>query len=173
MSSQPKISTSLVDQSRVAYKKLLRTTYMLATRGQPMSVYKTVVDVQKANGVQLITGTDSGKCAAQFVEELSRSIKIKVASLLNESSFFAMLSDGSQARKTQSEKELVLVRLIFHGSPTYLCAGLENIDDYGDASALNVKKSLDNVFSSSDKVKLSECEYLHKLSINRLLHGQE
>ena len=37
--------------------------------------------------------------------------------VLTKASAFSVLSDGSQARKTGSEKELVFVRLAHHGKP--------------------------------------------------------
>ena len=39
-------------------------------------------------------------------------------------------------------------RVIKDGAPTMLCVGLANIEDAGDATAANIKSSLDNMFSS-------------------------
>ena len=69
--------------------------------------------------------------------------------MLTSSSFFSVLSDGSQ--------------VVRNGRPAYLCVGLENIDNYGDASADNIMKSLDDVFLNPQKMNITEEDYLEHL----------
>jgi len=70
--------------------------------------------------------------------------------------YFAVLSDGSQAWKTNSKKELILVCIVCDGLPMYLCHLLENMDDYGEANAMNIKKPLDDVFQTLNKIRLEK-----------------
>ena len=74
---------------------------------------------------------------------------------------FSVLSDGSQARKTGSEKEIVLVRVLKDGSPTYFCVALQDMDEYGDTTAENLKLSIDDAFKK--KIKITDDVYKSSL----------
>ena len=50
----------------------------------------------------------------------------KVAGIVANKKFMVMLSNGSQARKTHDEKELVLLRIKKEGVPAYFVASLRN-----------------------------------------------
>ena len=104
--------------------------------------FKTLVKVQKSNGVRLIAGTDSGEKAREFVHEIANAIREKLAVIICSSMAVAILSDGSQARKTDREKQLVLVRLVHGGIPVYYFVGLQDVDEYGDANAESLFKAL-------------------------------
>ena len=71
--------------------------------------------------------------------------------------FFSILSDGSQARKSGSEKELVLARVIKNGEVVHFVVALENVDDLGDATGANVKQAIDNAFKK--KLGKNNCFY--------------
>ena len=113
--------------------------------------------MQKANGVQLIQGTESGDKAKEFIGEIAKSIRQKIGTILKICTAFAVLSDGSQARKTGSEKELVYIRTAISGKPVSYLAGCQNIDYYGDANAGNLKSAVDDVFKKT--LHLDETEY--------------
>ena len=66
---------------------------------------------QKQNGVKLIQGKQDGRTAKEFVHCISEAIVEKVAVILASSNVMSVLSDGSQARKTGSEKDLILTRI--------------------------------------------------------------
>ena len=155
-STQPMINATLHLRARDAYKKLLRTAYIMAVSGQPLTSFTTMVAVQKANGVQLLSKTDSSDKAREFVQVLSDTVRAKIINALDkESSCFSVLSDGSQARKTGSEKELVFARTLKNGAPIYYCVALQDIDAFGDANAENVKASIDDVFQNPEKIHIS------------------
>ena len=65
-----------------------------------------------------------------------------------------MLSDGSQARKTNEEKELALLRIEKEGIPVYLVASLLEMADFGGTNAHPLK----NVFNDTENVPLADCE---------------
>ena len=58
----------------------------------------------------------------------------------------SILSDGSQAKKTNDEKELVLVRIERNGIPVYFVVSLLEIADLGGANANSIKAPIDSVF---------------------------
>jgi hypothetical protein len=54
--------------------------------------------------VRLISGCDSGEKGREFVHELANAIREKLALIMCSVSAFAALTDGSQPKKTGSEK---------------------------------------------------------------------
>lgn len=161
LNRQPRIDDQMHHVAREAYKKLLKTAYIVAEGGLPLAHFHTVVKAQKANGVKLIDGCDSGLVARDLIHEIAESIREKLAIILCSSNAFCCLSDGLQAKKTGSEKELVLVRVIRGGVPVFYCVSLEDLDSYGDANAENLKQSIDNTFL--EKIKISNDTYSVKL----------
>ena len=120
--------------------------YLLAVNNQPLSAFETAVKIQKSNGVKLIEGLDSGAKAKEFINYLADSSRRKLLSILTEASFFSILTDGSQARKTGCKKELILARVVRSGESTFYCIGLQDIDSYGDTTSYNLKLSIDHAF---------------------------
>ena len=71
-----------------------------------------------------------------------------MAIILCPANAFSLLSDGSKARKTRMEKELVFVRVTKGGTPVYYCVALQDCDDYGGVDSDSLKSAnLLNVFS--------------------------
>ena len=69
-----------------------------------------------------------------------------MSSIICQANANSVLSDGSQARKTGKEKELILVRLVRGGKPIYYCTGLADVTEYGDANAEILKQCVDARF---------------------------
>ena len=57
------------------------------------------------------SGKDDTRNVREYLSCITQAIQEKVAAVLASGHFFAVLSDGSQARKTGSDKELVMVRV--------------------------------------------------------------
>ncbi|XP_033100488.1 uncharacterized protein LOC117103939 [Anneissia japonica] len=74
---------------------------------------------------------------------------------------FSLLSDGSQPKKTGSEKELVLVRTTRKGIAVYYTIALQDIDDFVNANADNLKRSIDLALNS--KLKLPQERYINTM----------
>ncbi|XP_033632523.1 zinc finger protein 862-like [Asterias rubens] len=159
--TQPNIAQAIHSVSDEAYRKLLRSAYIMAVDGLPLSTFKTLVRVQKANGVKLIQGTESSNRAKEFVHVIADVIRSKLTSILCSAPAFSVLSDGSQTRKTGNEKELVMVRVVKDGHPKFFVAALENVDSYGDATAGNLHKSIKHALT--EKVKLPADKYTKAL----------
>jgi hypothetical protein len=158
---QPRINQALDGQSKEAYSRLIATAYCLAVEVKPLSCFKLLVKILKKNNVPLITKCDNNDAASKFIKEINKAVNTKLKMILDSANFFSILSDGSQARKTGSEKELVYIRVVKDGAPTYLCVALENIDDYGHATADNLKTAIDQVFL--EKIGISKTDYQKKL----------
>ena len=60
----------------------------------------------------------------------------------------SILSDGSQARKTNSEKELILVQTERNGIPVYFVVLLLEMANLGASNADSIKAAIDSVFAS-------------------------
>ena len=75
-----------------------------------------------------------------------------------------MLTDGSQARKTGSEKELILARVEHNGKPCYFVLSLLEMTNFGGGNADSLKLGVDSVFNAeSGTIKFTENEYTCKL----------
>ena len=55
-------------------------------------------------------GHENGKNGREFILYIANAAKERVADILEISDFLSILTDGSQARKIGSDKEMVLVR---------------------------------------------------------------
>ena len=67
----------------------------------------------------------------------------------------SILLDGSQARKTKEEKELVFVRTARNGIPVYFVVSLLEISDLGGANADSIK-AIDSIFCEGDGDKVQD-----------------
>ena len=63
-----------------------------------------------------LLGYDDGKTAQGFISFIAEAITEKVTVILASAHFMKVLTDGSQARKTGSHKEMVLVRTERNGN---------------------------------------------------------
>ena len=148
---QPDIRESLNDSGREAFKKLMRTAYEMAiTPSMPHKHFKVLVKCQRANGVRLVEGKDGGHAAREFIHCIAGAIKEKCVAIIASSHFMSILSDGSQARKTKDEKELVLVRTARNGIPVYFVVSLLEMSDLGGANADSIKAAIDGIFCEGD-----------------------
>ena len=59
----------------------------------------------------LYLGHENGKSRREFISYIADAVKERVAAFLASSHFMSVLTDGSQARKTGSDKEMVLIRI--------------------------------------------------------------
>ena len=148
--------------AREAFRKLLKTAYELAlTPSMPLKHFEVLVKCQKQNGVKLIQGKQDGRTAKEFVHCISEAIVEKVAVILASSNFMSVLSDGSQARRTGSEKDLILTRIERGGLPCYFLISLAEMSDFGDTDAESIKKAIDHSFLK--EINISESSFLNCL----------
>ena len=159
---QPAIDVSLRNQSHDAYVKLMHTAYDLAQAGLPLTVFKVLVNIQKKNGVRLISGMDNAKRGRELIDVIANTLRSFLRDKIKKATAISVLTDGSQPHKTGSEKEIVMVRLVDEsGIPKHYTIDLLDLDRYGDATAENIKQALDDCFLNT--IGVSEEEYTHKV----------
>lgn len=147
---QPDIRQTLNESSRDSFLKLMRTAYeMVLTPSMPFKHFEVLVKCQRANGVRLVQGKDNSNAAREYVHYISEAIKEKCAAIIAGSHFISILSDGSQARKTNDEKELVLVRTERNGIPVYFVVSLLEMGDLGGTNANSIKAAIDGIFQQA------------------------
>ena len=66
------------------------------------------------------SGKDDTSNVHEYLPCITQAIQEKVAALSASAHFFAVLSNGSQAHKTGSDKELVMVRVERNGKIVFL-----------------------------------------------------
>ena len=77
----------------------------------PLSKFKTE-RCENRKGYWGQVGCDSSKAAGEFIHVIADAIREKLAFIMCSVNAFSVLSDGSQAKKTNAEKELVLIRIV-------------------------------------------------------------
>ena len=80
--------------------------------------------------------------------------------ILSSSKAFSILTDGSEAKKTGMEKELIFVRAICGGILVYFCSVLQDCNEFGGTNADSLKLDADTAFDENNVlVKLPENTY--------------
>ena len=145
--------------------KMIKTAYELALNPtMPLKQFKVLVKCQRQNGVVLIEGRDGNKAAREYVHCIATAIREKCAAVIASQHFFSLLSDGSQARKTGTEKELVMIRVERNGIPCYFVVSLLEMSDYGGVDADSIKKGIDSIFDQeTGAIQLEARSYTDKV----------
>ena len=65
--------------------------------------------------ISIFLGHDNSNTAREFIEYIGKAVIERCASIIQEANFMTFLSYGSQARKTGSDKEMVLSRVMRKG----------------------------------------------------------
>ena len=112
----------------------------------PLKHFEVLVKCQKQNGIKVIQGKQDERAAKEFIHCISAAMQEKVAVVLAGSDFMSVLSDGSQARKTGSEKDLILTRVERGGLPCYFVTSLAEMALFGGTDAQSIKKPIDHSF---------------------------
>ena len=86
----------------------------------------------------------------EYIHYIAEAVKEKVAAIIVSKNFMAILSESSQARKTNNEKELVLVKTVCEGIPIYVVVSLLEMCERGGTDADSIKEAIDNVFDDED-----------------------
>ena len=71
------------------------------------------------------------KAAKEYIHSIANAIREKVAAIITNNNFFSILSDGSQARKVKTDKEMIMVRMEKSGVPSYFVVSLAEMSRYG------------------------------------------
>ena len=101
------------------------------TPSMPCKHFKVLVKCKRKNGVGLIQGCDNRRAAREFVSATADAVREKVAAILVDAKFFTTLSDGSQAKKTRLDMELILTRTERNGIPVDFVISLPIMSEFG------------------------------------------
>ena len=135
-----------------AYRRMIKTAYKLALHPQlPLKSFKLLVKCQQMHGIALISWKDDNHALSEYLGSIVTAIEEKVAVIMASLYFFSLLSDLSQAHKTGSDKELVLIRIERGGIPVYITLSLLEMSDFGGTDAASLKEGIDQIF---DKEKV-------------------
>ena len=63
---------------------------------------------------------------------------------------FSILTDGSEARKTGMEKELIFICVIRGGIPVYFCSASQDYNEFGSTDAHSLKLAVDTAFDENN-----------------------
>ena len=96
--------------------------------------------------------------AREYIHYIADAIQEKVAGIVANKKFMAMLSDGSQDRKTNDEKELFLRRIEKEDVLVYLALSLLEMADFGGTDPHSLKNALDSVFNDTGNVLCADYE---------------
>ncbi|XP_065667917.1 uncharacterized protein LOC136088170 [Hydra vulgaris] len=145
--AQTSISSNIEKASHDAYQKLINTAYKLAVNPTiSLNCFSVLVEIQKENSIPIVSGTSDGRAAKKFIRSIYSAVLEKSNLILNQSHFYSILPDGSQARKTGVDKELVLLKTTLKGSPVTMFAHLIDCNDYGGTDAAFLKLGIDSIF---------------------------
>ena len=137
----------------------------------PFNKFQVLVKCLRDNKVKLIQGRDDHRACEEYVSYIAESIRDKLAVILSSAKAFSILTDGSKARKTGMEKELVFVRVIRGGIPVYFCAALQDCNEFGGTDADSLKLAIDTAFDNDNgTIKISE-DTFQKLMVSSTADG--
>lgn len=80
---------------------------------------------ENKNSLLFLLGNHDGRTAKRLIESIDKAVTEKVSEIINNSPFMSLLTDGSQARKTGDDKEMMLTRIEKNGNTR-----LQNISQY-------------------------------------------
>ena len=125
--------------------------------------FGVLIKCMKSNGVRLIERKEDGRSVREFVHCIAAAVQEKTALILGSANFFSILTDGSQARKTKSEKELVLIRTERNGIPVYIVASLLEMEKFSGGNADAIIKEINSLFDGSGCYRMSQKDFERKL----------
>lgn len=115
----------MASSSAEAYVRLLKAAYQMALQPtMPFKHFKVLVSTLRENGVRVIKNMDNHKAGRSLVQAIGKAVREKIAGILISKDFISILSDGSQARKTGADKEMIISRTERDGKPAFLVTSL-------------------------------------------------
>ena len=98
--------------STETYKRIVRSVLYIVRSNGSLRSLENLVNLQKENGLKFLQGKVSKQACKEFMKILARIVRSDITKILDSAKFVSALSDGSEARKTKEEKELVYVRCV-------------------------------------------------------------
>ena len=111
-----------------------------------------MIDLQKSNGLKFLQGKTHRKTCAELIECLADVVRSDLKGILHNANFYSSLFDGSQPKKTYSEKELLYVKVLIQGKAVDLLCKCIHMDDYG-SDASDLKHAFDDALKEDYKLE--------------------
>ena len=141
----------MYEKKQPNYIHLFNTALYVVKQERPFTDFEGLVDLQKTNGIKFEEGKLNDKACASFISYMADTMREDISAILGSLNFYATAEDGSQARKTGSEKELVYMKTVIRGQPIELLLKCVHMDDYG-SDAADLKEAFDDVFNKEYKM---------------------
>ena len=146
-SKTPKIDHVLKTSSKDSYIKLFKTALYIAQEELPYTKLPSLVQLQKSNGASMMESKSSRKNCTTYINYLAEVVRSDVSELLKSSKFISGLCDGSEARKTKEEKELVYAKLVIDGKPVCIFLCCQSMKDFNGTDAAAVLSAYKDGFT--------------------------
>ena len=111
---------------------------------KPISDFEDLIELQQKNGLKFLQGKSHEKASAEFIDVLADTLKKDIKLILLQVSAFSLAFDGSQPRKTGTEKELLYSKCALRGEAVELLLECIHVDDYG-GDVCDLKGATDDV----------------------------
>ena len=155
----PKDQTTIEDScsksNNQLYSRLMRTALHIAMKEKPYADFPGLIDLQRSNGLKMMAGKSHNKACAEFIENLAAVVRNDLKEMLKTSNFCSAMFDGSQPRKTFSEKELLYVKICIRGQAIELLLKCMHMNDYG-TGANDLKRAFDETFLQDYSLELEQ-----------------
>ena len=110
---------------------------------KPISDLEDLIELQQKNGLKFLQGKSHEKACAEFIDVLPSTLK-DIKLILLQVSAFSLAFDGSQPRKTGTEKKLLYSKFASRGEAVELLLECIHVDDYG-GDVCDLKGATDDV----------------------------
>ena len=118
------------------YRRLFVTALHIAMKEKPISDFEDLIELQQNNGLK-----SHEKACAEFIAVLADTLKKAIKLILLQVSAFSLAFDGSQPRKTGTEKKLLYSKCAILGEAVELLLECIHVDDYG-SDACDLKRTV-------------------------------
>ena len=143
---QGPLTQFVTDAAEKNYTKLFNTAFSLVMAEKPFSDFPCLIAMQKRNGITFMSGKDDRSSCATFVRFIAMAVKDDIKTILSSVNFFSDEMDGSEARITKEEKELVFCKVAIRGSPTELLLKCQKMCDFSGVDAQGIKDAFEDAF---------------------------
>ena len=150
--NQTTINDTIESSARGNHEKLVRTALHIALKEKPYSDFPHLIDLQKSNGLKFLQGKIHRKTCAELIKCLADVVRSDLKEILHNANFYSSLFDGSQPKKTYSEKELLFVKVLIRGKAVDLLCKWIHMDDYG-SDASDLKHAFDDALKKDYKLE--------------------
>ena len=90
----------------------MSTPLHVALNELPMAHFSKLIELQRKNGAKCVQGKNTAASCAVHLDILSDVLCDDIKRIIKAAPFFSIEFDGSQARKTQTNRELIYMQIV-------------------------------------------------------------